>query len=55
MKKVVSVTNILGEKLPLDKMDIKFIGDNYVLASFKGYGFIKRYSICDGYKVEIEK
>ena len=55
MKKVVSITNIWGEKLPLEKMDIKFIGNDYILASFKGYGFTRRYSSCDGYKVEIEK
>lgn len=55
MKKVISITNIWGEKLPLEKMDIKFIGEDYVIASFKGYSFDKRYSSCDGYKVEIEK
>lgn len=55
MKKVVSITDMLGNSLPLEKMDIKFIGEDYVIASFKGYGFTKRYASCDGYTVKIEK
>ena len=55
MKKVISITNIWGEKLPIEKMNIKFVGDDYVIATFKGFGFDKRYSSCDGYTVEIEK
>lgn len=55
MAKVVSVTNLFGEKLPLEKMDIHFIGDDYIIASYKGFGFAKRYATCDGYTVIIEK
>lgn len=54
-KKVKSITNLFGEKLPIEKMDIKFIGTNYVMASYKGYGFTKVYGPADGYIVEFEK
>ena len=54
MKKVISIKTISGEHLPIEKMDILFVGNDYVLAKFKGYGFITNYNKCDGYTVVIE-
>lgn len=55
MKKVTAIiNNITNEKLPIEKMEIRFIGENYVMANFKGYGFAKTYGPWDGYTVVIE-
>lgn len=54
MKKVKTIKNLFGENLPLEKMEIFFVGADYVLAKYKGYGFMKRYAPCDGYTVEFE-
>lgn len=54
-KKVTSIKTLFGDELPLDKMEIIHIGKDSVLAKFKGYGFIKNYSPCDGYTVTIEE
>lgn len=55
MRKVVKVTDMWGKVLPLDKMNILFVGKDYMTASFKGYGFIKTYSQADGYTVITEE
>ena len=55
MKKVTAIiNNITNEKLPIEKMEIRFIGENYVMANFKDCGFINTYGPCDGYTVIIE-
>lgn len=54
MKKVKSIKNLFGEKLPLDKMEILHIGADYVVAKYKGYGFINTYGAFDGYTIEFE-
>lgn len=53
-KKVKAIKDLYGENLPIEKMDILFIGDNYVIARYKGYGFMKKYAPYDGYTVEFE-
>ena len=55
MKKVKAIRNVFGENLPIEKMDIKFVGKDYVVATFKGFGIIKTYGPADGYIVEIEE
>lgn len=55
MKKVKNITNLFGEKLPIEKMNIQFTGKDYVFANFKGYGFAKVYGPADGYTVEFEE
>lgn len=55
MKKVKAIKNLFGENLPIEKMEILFVGVGYVLAKHKGYGFMKRYAPCDGYAVEFEE
>ena len=55
MKKVTAIRNMFGENLPIEKMDIKFVGKDFVVASYKGFGFVKTYGPCDGYTVEFEK
>ena len=54
MKKVKAIRNLLGENLPIEKMEIQFVGANYVIANYKGYGFAKTYGPWDGYTVEFE-
>jgi hypothetical protein len=54
MKKVKAIKTLFGENLPIEKMEILFVGTDYVLAKFKGYGFVERYAPCDGYIVEFE-
>lgn len=55
MKKVKAIKNTLGEKLPIEKMQIRFVGENYVVANYKGYGFVKNYGPWNGYTVEFEE
>lgn len=55
MKKVKAIRNLFGENLPLEKMEILFVGTNYVMAKYKGYGFAKTYAPYDGYTVEFEE
>lgn len=54
MKKVKAIRNLFGENLPVEKMEILFVGADYVLAKYRGYGFVTRYASCDGYAVEFE-
>ena len=54
MKKVKNIKNLFGENLPIEKMDIKFVGEDFVIANYKGYGFAKTYGPADGYTVEFE-
>ena len=54
MKKVKAIRNLFGESLPVEKMEILFVGADYVLAKYRGCGFVKRYASCDGYTVEFE-
>ena len=54
MKKVKAIRNMFGENLPIEKMDIKFVDKDFVVANFKGFGIIKTYGPADGYTVEIE-
>lgn len=55
--KVVSITDLFGDKLPIDKMDFYFVDPDNCIASFKGYGncFAKNYRACDGYTIITEK
>lgn len=55
MKKVKAIKNLFGENLPIKKMEIRFVGENYVIANYKGYGFTKTYGPWDGYTVEFEE
>ena len=55
MKKVKTIKDINGNNLPIEKMNIQFVGENYVVANYIGYGFTKTYGPWDGYTVEIEK
>lgn len=55
MKKIKAITNIFGENLPIEKMNIQFVGNDYVIANFKGFGFTKNYGPANGYTVEFEK
>ena len=55
MKKTIkSITTIHGERISLDTLDIMFVGNDYVMAKQKGYGFIKMYGPANGYTVEVE-
>ena len=55
MKKVIAIKDMFGKELPIEKMNIQFVGNNYVVANFKGFGFTKTYGPWDGYTVIIEK
>ena len=55
MKKVIAIKDMFGKELPIEKMNIQFVGNNYVVANFKGFGFTKTYGVWDGYTVIIEK
>lgn len=52
MKKVKAIRNMCGEYLPIEKMEILFVGADYVMAKYKGFGFTKCYAPYDGYTVE---
>ena len=55
MKKVKAIKNWLGESLPLEKMEIQFVGETFVVANDKGFGLSKTYGPWDGYSIEFEK
>ena len=54
MKKLISITDCNGNNLPIEKMDILFIGENYCIAKYKGFGFVKTYSLANGYAVTVK-
>ena len=53
MKKVKSIKNLSGEEI-LDILEILFVGDSWVRAKFKGYGFTKTFGPWNGYTIEFE-
>ena len=53
--RVVSITDMGGNKLPIEKMEFWFIGKNYAIGHYKGYGFDKKYASYDGYTVITEE
>lgn len=53
MKKVISIKNIFGQEIDLNKLDIQFIGKDFVIANYKGFGFTTNYSAANGYTVVI--
>lgn len=57
MKQVISIKDLFGRELSLDKMDILYIGKDCVYAVYKGYGdcFAKMYRSCDGYTITIQE
>ena len=54
MKELISITDRNGNSLPIEKMDILFVGENYCIAKYKGFGFMKTYSPADGYVVNVK-
>ena len=51
MKKVIAIKDINGNNLPIDKMEIIFVGKNFVTAKYKGFGIVKTYGAFDGYEI----
>ena len=54
VKSVKSIKTLSGEELNVSRMEILATGENWVMAKYKGYGFIKTYGPWDGYTVEFE-
>lgn len=57
MKKyrVISITNIFGESLPIDKMEFSWVDENSACGHFKGYGFSTNYGPWDLWTVTTEE
>ena len=57
MKKynIIAIIDRSGNYLPIEKMEFDFIGKDYAIAHYKGYGFSKLYSAADCYKVITEE
>ena len=55
MLKVVKIVNVFGEELPIEKMQFSFVGKDWAIGNYKGYGFSKNYSQADGYTVITEQ
>lgn len=53
--KVVSITDLWGNKLSIEKMEFLFVGKDYAIGNYQGFGFMKNYASCDGYTVVTEK
>ncbi len=55
--KLISITDLWGEKLNLDHYDILWVDEDSAILKLKGYGncFTKRYSAADCYTVITEK
>lgn len=54
-RKVVSIVDMWGNPLPIEKMEFWFVGDDYAIGHYKGYGFDKKYASYDGYTVTTEE
>ena len=54
MKKVLEISDLFGNKVNLNKMEILATGKDWVVAKFVDFGFTKTFSPCDGYKVVFE-
>ena len=54
-RKVISITDIWGNKLPIEKMEFWFVGEDYAIGHYKGYGFDKKYASYNGYTVITEE
>lgn len=55
MYKVISIWDIMGKELPIDKMEFIHVDEHNCLARYKNSGFIQNYQACDGYTVIIKK
>ena len=53
--RVVSISDMWGNKLPIEKMEFWAIGKDYAIGHWKGYGFDKKYASYDGYIVITEE
>ena len=53
--KLISIVDMWGEPLPIEKMEFWFVGKDFAIGHYKGYGFAKRYDKCDGYTVTTER
>lgn len=53
-RKVVKITQY-GKEINLDIYDFWFVGENYAIAKFKGYGFDILFSSANCYTVETEE
>ena len=53
--RVVSITDLWGNKLPIEKMEFWFVGEDYATGHYKSYGFDKKCASYDGYTVITEE
>ena len=53
--RVVTISDMWGNKLPIENMEFWAIGKNYAIGHYKGYGFDKKYASYDGYTVITEE
>lgn len=53
--KLISIVDMWGEPLPIEKMEFWFVGEDIAIGHFKGYGFDKAYASYDGYTVTTER
>ena len=53
--KLISIVEMWGEPLPIEKMEFWFVGEDIAIGHFKGYGFDKAYASYDGYTVTTER
>lgn len=54
-RKVISIRDMWGEKLPIEKMEFWFVGKDCAIGHYKGFGFDKNYTSADGYTVITEE
>lgn len=54
-RKVVSIVDMWGNQLPIEKMEFWSVGEDYAIGHYKDYGFDKKYASCDGYTVITEE
>lgn len=54
-RKVVSITDMWGNPLPIEEMEFWFVGEDFAIGRYKSYGFNKRYANYDGYTVITEE
>lgn len=55
MRKVIRITDFLGEEIPLENYRFWFVGKDIAYAYIGNTGFMKMFSNADGYTVITEE
>lgn len=55
MYKVISITDMFNKEINISNIEFTFVGKDYAIGHYKGFGFLKNYSKANCYTVITEK